>query len=173
MKIGVLNGPNLNLLGEREPEIYGHLTLAQLEARIREAAAADDVEMRFAQSNHEGVLIDTLHLWRSWADGIIFNPAAYTHTSYALRDAISAIRVPVIEVHLSDIAAREPFRRVSLTAPACVAQIGGRGVDSYLDALRVLVARLRGTDDAELHADFDGAARGGDERLVGDAGIIE
>jgi 3-dehydroquinate dehydratase-2 len=132
MRIAVINGPNLNLLGEREPEIYGRLTLDELEAAVATYAAGHDVEIGFFQSNSEGVIIDQLHRLRAWADGIIINPGAYTHYSYAIRDALVAIRIPAVEVHLSDISTREPFRQISVTADACIAQIAGLGLDSYL-----------------------------------------
>jgi 3-dehydroquinate dehydratase II len=137
----VINGPNLNLLGEREPDVYGRLTLDGLESRIRDRATELGVDVRFYQSNHEGRLIDYLHRMRCWADGIIINPGAYTHYSYALRDAIAAVAKPAIEVHLSDIHRREPFRATSVIADVCEAQISGLGVDSYLQALERLVAK--------------------------------
>ncbi|MGH7660743.1 MAG: type II 3-dehydroquinate dehydratase [Vulcanimicrobiaceae bacterium] len=135
MNVFVVNGPNLNLLGEREPQIYGRLTLAELETRIRERAKGLGLTVRFYQSNHEGRLIDRLQRMRHWADAIIINPGALTHYSISLRDAIATIAKPTIEVHLSDIKNREPFRATSVTADVCVAQISGLGVDSYLQAL--------------------------------------
>ena len=138
MNILVLHGPNLNLLGEREPEVYGKETLADLDAAVRKKARALRVAVKIFQSNHEGKLIDLLHAHRKWADGVVINPGAYTHYSYALRDAIAAIQKPTIEVHLSDIKKREPFRRVSVVRPACRAQIGGKGIGSYLEALERL-----------------------------------
>lgn len=135
----VLHGPNLNLLGEREPEVYGSTTLAQLDARLKARAKQLGASLRVRQSNHEGALIDLIHAHRKWAQGLVFNPGALTHYSYALRDAVAGARIPTIEVHLSAIAKREPFRRVSVIAPVCVAQISGRGVDSYLDAMQRLV----------------------------------
>ena len=140
MNVLVVNGPNLDLLGEREPDVYGHLTLAELEERIRARANELQMVVRFYQSNHEGRLIDHLHRMRRWADGIVINPAAFTHYSYALRDAIAAVAKPTIEVHLSDISQREPFRATSVIADVCAAQISGRGVDSYLQALERLHA---------------------------------
>ena len=140
MNILVLHGPNLNLLGEREPRIYGSTTLEELNARLRKHSKA---ALRIYQSNHEGELIDLLHKHRKWADGCVLNGGALTHYSYALFDAIAACRVPTVEVHLSDIKKREKFRRVSVTAPACVAQISGKGILSYLEALDLLWTKYR------------------------------
>ena len=137
----ILHGPNLNLLGTREPEIYGHLTLKELNQKLKKFALSEKIKLRIKQSNSEGDLIDLLHDARSWAQGIVFNPGAYTHYSYALRDAVSAIEVPTVEVHLSDIKAREPFRKVSVIEPVCVAQISGLGANSYLEAIKVLIKR--------------------------------
>jgi 3-dehydroquinate dehydratase-2 len=138
----ILHGPNLNLLGQREPEIYGSLTLAQIDQRLVALGSELALEVRSFQSNQEGVLIDVLHEALSWAAGIIFNPGGYTHTSVALRDAITAIDLPVIEVHLSNIYAREEFRRQSLIAPACLGTIAGFGWYSYALALRALAEKL-------------------------------
>jgi len=144
VRLLVLHGPNLNLLGEREPEVYGSMSLDELNAVVRERAQALGVELRFLQSNHEGALIDALHAARREVDGVIFNPGAFTHYSYALRDAVAGIAPPVVEVHLSDISTREEFRRVSVIAPVCRAQISGKGVGSYLEALELLA---KGVED--------------------------
>ena len=135
----ILHGPNLNLTGLREPSVYGTTTLAEIDDRLRSAAAEHGVKMRSMQSNHEGVLIDTLHEARAWAAGAIFNPGALSHYSYALRDAVAAVPYSVIEVHMSMIAAREPFRHVSVIAPACAGQIAGFGWRSYLLGLEGLL----------------------------------
>lgn len=137
----ILHGPNLNLLGVREPGVYGSLTLEEIDARLRDLAGELGVQVRCVQSNHEGALIDALHDARSWAAGVVFNPGGYTHTSVALRDAVSAIGIPVVEVHLSNVHAREEFRRHSLIAPVCVGSIAGLGWRSYALALRALVER--------------------------------
>ena len=137
IKVLVLNGPNLNLLGEREPEVYGKMTLKDLINQIK-AHGKNDFQLQFKQSNHEGKLIDFLHAARKTADAIVINPGAYTHYSYAIRDAISSINLPVYEVHLSDISKREDFRKVSVVKDVCKAQISGRGVNSYTDALDMI-----------------------------------
>jgi 3-dehydroquinate dehydratase-2 len=138
----VLNGPNLNLLGTREPEVYGSATLADVEALCRSAADDLGVAMAFLQSNHEGVLIDAIHSARGVHHGIVLNAGAYTHTSVALRDAISAANVPTVEVHLSNVHARESFRHRSLIAPVVLGQIAGFGPGSYVLALRALRSHL-------------------------------
>ncbi len=141
-KLLLLHGPNLNLLGTREPEVYGKMTLDAINDAAMAHAALHHVELRAEQSNHEGALIDILHVARNWADGVVFNPGAYTHTSVALRDAISAINLPVVEIHLSNIHARESFRHTSLLAPVCLGQISGFGWRGYLLAIDALLGHL-------------------------------
>jgi 3-dehydroquinate dehydratase-2 len=143
MKILVLHGPNLNLLGAREPAVYGRETLDDINAGLRELAARDNAELRIVQSNHEGALIDELHRARADGfDGVLINPGAFTHYSYALRDAIAAIELPAVEVHLSNVHKREEFRRRSVLAAVCVGQVLGFGWRSYLLGLEGLLAHL-------------------------------
>jgi 3-dehydroquinate dehydratase-2 len=144
----VLHGPNMNLLGLREPEVYGYAKLSDIDAWLRAFAFEKDVELRTMQSNHEGSLVDAIHQMREWADGILINPAAYTHTSYALRDAIAAVTLPTVEVHMSNVYAREPFRHESLLAPVCLGQVVGFGWRSYLLGLQGLLGFLRGEDES-------------------------
>jgi 3-dehydroquinate dehydratase-2 len=143
MRVLVLHGPNLNRLGKREPGIYGTVTLADIDARLRALAESLGVGTVHLQSNHEGTLVDALHAADEGVDGIVFNPGAFTHYAWSLRDAVASIRRPVVEVHLSDVQAREAWRRVSVLEDVRLAVIGGRGVDSYLDGLRLVVDHLR------------------------------
>jgi len=135
MRVLYLNGPNLNLLGQREPEVYGRATLAEVEAQVRGRAAARGVEVEFRQSNAEGQLVDWIQQAKGQFEVLVLNAAGYTHTSVALRDAVAATGIPVIEIHLSNIYAREQFRHRSLIAPVCCGQISGFGAGSYLLAL--------------------------------------
>lgn len=138
----VLHGPNLNLTGRREPDVYGTTSLGDINVRLESMASGLDMELRIVQSNHEGALIDALHDALGWADGCVFNPGAFTHYSYALRDAVAAVGYPVIEVHMTLTAAREEFRRTSVIAPVCRGQIAGFGPVSYELGLEA-IARLR------------------------------
>ena len=142
MKFLVLHGPNLNMLGVREPEVYGRDTLEDINRSLESAAADRGIEIRVRQSNHEGVLVDEIQQALEWADGILINPGAYTHTSIALRDAIVAVGLPVVEVHLSDIHARESFRHHSYIEPVALGQICGHGSNSYLLGLKALIDHL-------------------------------
>ena len=139
----VLNGPNLNLLGLREPAHYGSATLADVEALCQSTASEVGMSVKCAQSNHEGVLIDHLHAARTEMAGVVLNAGGYTHTSVALRDAVSAIGIPVIEIHISNIHARETFRHTSFLAPVCVGSIVGLGIDGYALAIRALASRMQ------------------------------
>jgi 3-dehydroquinate dehydratase-2 len=144
MLIAVLNGPNLNLLGQREPEVYGRTTLPEIEAMVRDAARGHGADLEWFQSNHEGALVDAVQGLRGRADGALINAAALTHSSVALRDAVLAVRVPFVELHLSNIFAREPERRHSVIADLAIGLVTGFGAQSYLLALQALVGRLRG-----------------------------
>ena len=135
MKYLVINGPNLNMTGKREPEIYGSETLDDINAEIKAFANGKGVEVDYYQSNHEGAIIDTIHASMGVYDGIVMNPGAYTHYSYAIRDAVASVNVPVVEVHISDIHAREEFRKISVIAPVCVKQIYGLGKKGYMVAI--------------------------------------
>jgi 3-dehydroquinate dehydratase-2 len=142
MKILILHGPNLNLLGTREPEIYGSMTLGDINSHLLEQGKEFGAELKCFQSNHEGALIDALQDAQTWADGVIFNPGGYTHTSIALRDAIVAMKIPVIEVHLSNVYAREEFRHTSMISGVCKGKITGFGWRSYTLGLRALAEML-------------------------------
>jgi 3-dehydroquinate dehydratase-2 len=143
MKFLILHGPNLNLLGTREPEIYGSMMLEDINTKLIGLGKEFDAELKCVQSNHEGVLIDALHDARGWASGVVFNPGGYTHTSIALRDAVIASDVPVVEVHLSNVYAREEFRQSSMISAVCVGKIVGFGWRSYELGLRALVAVIQ------------------------------
>ena len=144
VRISVLNGPNLNLLGTREPEVYGHQTLQDIKSRLEEEAGVYNIALDFYQSNHEGDIIERIHeAYHKGYNGIIINPGAFSHYSYAIRDAISSANIYTIEVHLSNIHAREEFRSKSVIAPVCIGQICGLGADAYSAALFVLHRRFQ------------------------------
>jgi 3-dehydroquinate dehydratase-2 len=145
----VIHGPNLNLLGRRETNIYGGRSLEEINGAIQDWAENEGVTIKIVQSNHEGTIVDAIGEGIDWADGILINPAAYTHTSVAIRDAIAAVGLPVVEVHLSNIRAREPFRHTSLIAPVTLGQISGFGPDSYLLGLEALLKHLKQRRAAE------------------------
>ena len=142
-RIGIIHGPNLNLLGTRETGVYGTKTLDEINQDLVRQAGSDN-EVSTYQSNSEGAIVDKFHEWQTWADGIIINPGAYTHTSVAIRDAIAAVSLPVVEAHLSNIHAREEFRKTSLLAPVCLGQISGFGPTSYRLALQALLDHIDG-----------------------------
>jgi len=139
MKILIVNGPNLNLLGEREPDVYGSETLADVNAWINSQIAEQGHQLTFYQSNHEGQIIDFLHAHRRFVQGVVINPGGLTHYSVALRDAIAGCQLPTVEVHLSDIHAREEFRKISMVKDVCIGQISGHGKQGYLEAIELLV----------------------------------
>ena len=142
MKILILNGPNMNLLGIREPDIYGKQSYEALLRMVREHAVARNVEISFFQSNHEGALVDAIQqAYFDHIDGIVFNPAAYTHTSIAIADAVKGVGIPTVEVHISDVSKREPFRQVSYLRAAAVASVIGQGLQGYLTAMDILIDR--------------------------------
>ncbi len=141
-RILIIHGPNLNWLGKRETDIYGTLTLEEINQRIKALASREATEVRFFQSNHEGAIIDAIQDAASWAEAIVINPGGFTHTSVALRDALSGIGLPVVEVHLSNIHKREEFRRRSLIAEVAIGQISGFGAESYLLGLRAAIAYI-------------------------------
>lgn len=143
MRIAVLNGPNLNLLGQREPEVYGRTSLAEIEAMVREAARQHGAEIQWFQTNHEGAMVEAVQGLRGQADGALINAAALTHSSLALRDALLAVRIPFVELHLSNIFAREPERRHSVIADLAIGMVTGFGAQSYVLALQALIGRLR------------------------------
>jgi len=149
MKVLILHGPNLNLLGVREPGVYGNMGLDEINQRISEYGLKLGVEVKCCQSNHEGVLIDALHDARTWAAGVVINPGGYTHTSVALRDAIAGIGIPVVEVHLSNVYAREEFRHKSLVSAVCRGKISGFGWRSYLLGLQALVDVVKNDQQAQ------------------------
>ncbi len=142
MKILIINGPNLNMLGIREPELYGKRDFAALEQYIRDVCAAEGIECELFQSNHEGILVDIIQSALGRFDGIVINPAAYTHTSVAILDALKAVALPAVEVHLSDVNAREEFRRVSYAGLACEKTFAGLGFDGYKEAILYLKSRI-------------------------------
>ena len=150
MKILVLNGPNINMLGIREPKIYGKETYANLLAKIQNYANERQIELKMLQSNHEGVLVDEIQAAYKKFDGIVINPAAYTHTSIALLDALKAVGLPTVEVHISDVSKREDFRQISYVREACIATISGHGTDGYLEAIDLLIEHKKSKKNEKL-----------------------
>jgi len=147
LKIGIINGPNLNMLGKRDQNIYGNLTLEEMNQKIESFAKEENIELTIRQSNSEGDIIDAIQDFSSQADGLIINPAAYTHYSYAIADALGDCSIPKIEVHLSDIYSREDFRRKSVTASACTEQIAGFGYEGYILAIYALKDLIKNTSE--------------------------
>ena len=143
LKIGIINGPNLNMLGKRDQKIYGNITLEEMNRKIKSFAKKEDIELTIKQSNFEGEIVESIQKFSSQIDGLIINPAAYTHYSYAIADALRDCPIPVIEVHLSNIFSREDFRGKSVTAPACIGQIAGFGYQSYILAIHALQDLLK------------------------------
>ena len=150
MKILVLNGPNINMLGIREPSIYGKENYASLLAKIQNYAAVRGVDLKVLQSNHEGVLVDAIQGAYMKFDGIVINPAAYTHTSVALLDALKAVGIPTVEVHISDVSKREAFRQISYVREACIATISGHGTDGYLEAIDLLIEHKKAKKNEKI-----------------------
>ena len=146
MKFLVVNGPNLNMLGIREPNIYGRQDYAALEKLVRDTCAAENIEVNLFQSNHEGAIVDRIQAAYGDADGIVINPAAYTHTSVAILDALKAVRIPAVEVHISDVSSREDFRQISYARLACVKTIMGQGLDGYRQAILFLKSYIENID---------------------------
>ena len=148
-KILVIHGPNLNLLGRREPGVYGQTTLTQINAQLQELAGKMSVELRIMQSNHEGEIVSFIGENADWAEGIVINPAAYTHTSVAIRDAIAAVGLPTVEVHLSNVFSREEFRHFSYISPVATGVICGFGAESYILALRAVIGEIEKAEHAD------------------------
>ena len=150
MKILVLNGPNINMLGIREPKIYGKETYASLLSKIQNHANERGIKLKMLQSNHEGVLIDEIQAAYKKFDGIVINPAAYTHTSIALLDALKAVGLPTVEVHISDVSKREAYRQISYVREACIATISGHGTDGYLEAIDLLIEHKKAKKNEKI-----------------------